>query len=110
MGERAFVMPTTTPVQFDPKALHDSIEKLCAKSPQAMYLTHYSKVADVPRLAADLHRLIDEMVVVAEGARVLQGEAQYARIRAGLDALVRKRVGQAGMGFTGRGSGGAVQG
>lgn len=56
---RAFIFPTTTPVQFDPPTLHRSIDLLMQYEPQAIYLTHYSRVGDLPRLAADLHRLID---------------------------------------------------
>ncbi|RXL72962.1 MBL fold metallo-hydrolase, partial [Citrobacter sp. AAK_AS5] len=62
---RPFIMPTTTPTQFDPQAMHDSIDRMLAMQPQAMYLTHYSRVTDVERLGADLHRLIDTMVAVA---------------------------------------------
>ena len=60
-----FVFPTTTPVQFDPPALHRSLELLLDYSPAAIYVTHYSQVRDVPRLAADLHRLIDAHVKLA---------------------------------------------
>ncbi|MEY8263748.1 MAG: MBL fold metallo-hydrolase, partial [Bermanella sp.] len=37
----AFLMVTTTPVQFDPDALKNSIDKLMAMQPQRMFLTHY---------------------------------------------------------------------
>ncbi|BFI96167.1 MAG: MBL fold metallo-hydrolase [Rhodanobacter sp.] len=63
-----FVLPTTTPVQFDPDALHASIRRLVALNPTAMYLTHYGRVEDVARLAADLHEQIDAMVALARGA------------------------------------------
>ncbi|NTV11396.1 MAG: MBL fold metallo-hydrolase, partial [Zoogloea sp.] len=55
---RPSIIPTSTPVQFDPAAMHASIDRMLAESPVAMYLTHFSRVEDVPRLAADLHRLI----------------------------------------------------
>jgi glyoxylase-like metal-dependent hydrolase (beta-lactamase superfamily II) len=61
-----FVLPTTTPVQFDPDALHASIDRLVALRPAAMYLTHYGRVDDVDRMAADLHRQIDAMVAIAK--------------------------------------------
>lgn len=64
-----FVLPTTTPVQFDPKALHASINRLVALNPTAMYLTHYGRVEDVSRLAASLHEQIDAMVAIARTAR-----------------------------------------
>lgn len=60
-----FILPTTSPVQFDPPALHASIERLLALQPAAMYLTHYGRVEDVERLAADLHVQIDAMVDLA---------------------------------------------
>ncbi len=61
----ALVMPTTSPVQFDPVALKASIARLLSFEPQAMYLTHYDRVTEVPRLAADLLEQIDAMVQVA---------------------------------------------
>lgn len=63
-----FILPTTSPVQFDPPALHASIERLLALQPDAMYLTHYGRVEDVERLAADLHVQIDAMVDLARAA------------------------------------------
>ena len=63
-----FILPTTSPVQFDPPALHASIERLLALRPDAMYLTHYGRVEDVERLAADLHVQIDAMVDLARAA------------------------------------------
>lgn len=86
---RACVFPTTTPVQFDPAALHTSIDRLLALSPRAMFLTHYSEVREVARLGADLHRLIDAHAAVAES---LAGESDPARRLAGLEAGVRALV------------------
>jgi glyoxylase-like metal-dependent hydrolase (beta-lactamase superfamily II) len=63
-----FIVPTTSPVQFDPAALHASIERLLALQPEAMYLTHYGRVEDVARLGADLHEQIDAMVQLAHAA------------------------------------------
>lgn len=63
-----FILPTTSPVQFDPEALHASIDRLVALRPEAMYLTHYGRVATVERLAADLHAQIDAMVALARAA------------------------------------------
>jgi glyoxylase-like metal-dependent hydrolase (beta-lactamase superfamily II) len=60
-----FALPTTTPVQFDPEALHTSIDRLMFNRPQGMYLTHYGRVEDLARMADDLHRSIDAMVEVA---------------------------------------------
>ncbi len=64
----AFIIASSTPVQFDPAAMRASIARLLAYEPQAMYLTHYSRVEDVPRLGADLYRWIDVMIAIAEAA------------------------------------------
>ena len=64
-----FILPTTSPVQFDPDELHASIERLVALKPAAMYLTHFSRVEDIDRLSTDLHEQIDAMVTLALDAR-----------------------------------------
>lgn len=63
-----FILPTTSPVQFDPVALHASIERIVALQPTAVYPTHYGRVEPVERLASDLHRQIDAMVELAKEA------------------------------------------
>jgi len=64
-----FILPTTSPVQFDPEALHTSIDRLLALQPMAMYLTHFNRVEDVERLGADLHVQIDAMVALARASQ-----------------------------------------
>lgn len=61
----AFILPTSSPVQFEPEPLKQSIARMLDRSPQAMYLTHYGRVDDVPRLAADLVEQIDAMTDIA---------------------------------------------
>ena len=58
-GERQFIFPSTTPTQFDPPALHASVDKLLGRLPRAVYLTHYSQITDIPPKGEDLHRLIE---------------------------------------------------
>jgi glyoxylase-like metal-dependent hydrolase (beta-lactamase superfamily II) len=55
-----FVLPTTTPSQFDPEQLLQSIDRLSAYAPQYLYLMHYGRVSDVPRLAHSLKHQIRE--------------------------------------------------
>lgn len=88
---RAFVFPTTTPTQFDPGAMHATIDRMLSFGPTAMYLTHFSRVTDVERLAADLHRLIDTAVAVARAARG-EGVARHVEILAGLEQIVREEA------------------
>jgi glyoxylase-like metal-dependent hydrolase (beta-lactamase superfamily II) len=55
----AFILPTTTPVQFDPEALKDSIRRLVADKPACMYLTHYGRVESVQQLAVKMLEGVD---------------------------------------------------
>jgi glyoxylase-like metal-dependent hydrolase (beta-lactamase superfamily II) len=60
-----FIFPTTTPVHFDPVEAHKAIDRIMAERPLCLYLTHYSRVTDLPRLADDMHRRIDDFVAIA---------------------------------------------
>jgi len=85
---RPSVFPTTSPTQFDPGALHATLERMLALAPEAVYVAHFGQVRDVPRLGADLHRLIDAHVAVAERCRG-EGAARLERLKAGVAELVR---------------------
>ncbi|HTN27419.1 MAG TPA: MBL fold metallo-hydrolase [Burkholderiales bacterium] len=87
VGTRQFSFPTTSPVQFDPPALHRSIERLMSFRPEALYVTHFGQVRDVARLAPDLHRLIDAHAELGEKNRTA-GPERHARLREGIAALV----------------------
>lgn len=92
---KCYIFPTTSPVQFDPPTLHRSIDLLTTYKPGAIYVTHYSKVTDIPRLAADLHRLLREHERVGMEAKDL-GEARSEAMREGLVRVAleeRKRQG-----------------
>lgn len=60
-----FIYPTTTPIHFDPPEAHKAIDRIMALAPTALYLTHYSRVTDVTRLAVDMHDRIDAFVELA---------------------------------------------
>ncbi len=65
-GEFLFV--TTSPTQFDPDQLHASVDRILHLAPQAVYLTHYSRVEHIAERGADMHRDIDASVRMAERA------------------------------------------
>lgn len=91
---RQFIFPTTSPVQFDPTALHRSIDLLMEHQPKAIYVTHYSQVTDVPRLADDLHRLIDAHADAALKLRAA-GECRHELLKHELrDLVLRESIQQ----------------
>lgn len=84
---RQFSFPTTSPSHFDPPALHRSIERIVALAPQAVYVTHFGRVRDIARLAADLHRLIDAHAALAlENEHA--GSERHARLARGIAQIL----------------------
>ena len=62
----AWLFPTTTPIQFDPPALKESVKRLMTSQPTYMYLTHYGRVDDLQKLATDMLTGVDKLVEIAE--------------------------------------------
>jgi glyoxylase-like metal-dependent hydrolase (beta-lactamase superfamily II) len=60
-----FIFPTTTPIHFDPAEAHKAIDRVMGLQPEYLYLTHYSRVTNLPRLADDMHQRIDDFVAIA---------------------------------------------
>jgi len=86
----AFIVPTTSPVQFDPDEMRASVRRVLAEDPAAVYLTHYGRVDEVERLGADLLEQVDAMVALAlecDGA-----PDRHARLVEALVALYVERA------------------
>jgi glyoxylase-like metal-dependent hydrolase (beta-lactamase superfamily II) len=84
-AQGAFGVPTTTPTQFDPDQLIASIDRLMATDPRAAYLMHYSRVTDLPAIAASLKAQIPEFAAIA--LRHADAADPYAAIYADLRSL-----------------------
>lgn len=79
-----FFFPTTTPVQFDPPALHRTIGRIMAERPERVFLTHYGMVeGDLDRHAAALLAGVDEHARRARSTA--PGPGRLAAIRGGLE-------------------------
>ncbi|MCC4621306.1 MBL fold metallo-hydrolase [Xanthomonas cassavae CFBP 4642] len=66
-AQGAFILPTSSPVQFEPEAMLHSIARLMEAAPQAMYLTHYGRVESPGPLAQTLVQQIHAMTAIALG-------------------------------------------
>jgi glyoxylase-like metal-dependent hydrolase (beta-lactamase superfamily II) len=64
-----FIYPTTTPPHFDPPEAHKAIDRIVGLEPSCLYLTHFSRVDDVGRLASDMHEGIDGFVAISNRHR-----------------------------------------
>lgn len=84
-----YLMPTTTPVQFDPPAWEDTLQRLLARRPECVYLTHYSRVDNIDKLAGDLR---DGLAAYQKMAH--RHAAAQNRYQAIFDALMAYHIGQ----------------
>ena len=72
-----WIMPTTTPTQFDPGQLKASIVRLMQFRPRRLYLTHYSEVGQCARLANDMYEAIDAYVRIARASGLDQARMKF---------------------------------
>jgi len=86
----AFVVPTTTPTQFDPEQLIASIERLLSYAPRAAYLMHYSRITGLSRIAESLEAQIRELAAIAR--RHARTPERGAAIRADMRAMWIERA------------------
>lgn len=88
VGGREFMIPATTPVHFDPEALCNSVDRLMAYKPEAIYLTHYSEVRDLGRLAGELK---DRTRAFADlGRRYANAPDRGQKLRSGMYAMLSR--------------------
>jgi glyoxylase-like metal-dependent hydrolase (beta-lactamase superfamily II) len=82
-----FLFPTTTPVQFEPDAWMQTLDRLLSFKPQRMYLTHYGCVENVERLAQVLRTGIERYRTIA--GQLAKETNRHAKLVAALmaDAL-----------------------
>jgi glyoxylase-like metal-dependent hydrolase (beta-lactamase superfamily II) len=92
--EEHYTFPTTTPVQFDPPALHVSIDRLMARQPDRLYLTHFGCVEQVKLHATQLHRDIDAFVEMTKS--LPEAEDNETTLRSLLADHLYKSIGLAG--------------
>jgi glyoxylase-like metal-dependent hydrolase (beta-lactamase superfamily II) len=89
-----FMLPTTTPVQFDPDAMHRTIDRLMAYRPRRIVQTHFGPVTDLERLARDLHANVDELVRIAR--RHADAPDRTERIRGEMFGYFSRRLDEHG--------------
>ncbi|HZU75326.1 MAG TPA: MBL fold metallo-hydrolase [Dehalococcoidia bacterium] len=80
--EGPYLFPTTTPVQFEPEAWLATLDRLLALDPAWVYLTHFGRLGEVPRLARELKRGLVAYQRIAR--RHADAPDRHARIRAEL--------------------------
>ena len=62
----SLLLPTTTPTQFDPEQMRQSIRRIAGFGADAAYVTHYGRVSGVAEQAKALQEGVDQCVEIAE--------------------------------------------
>ena len=84
-----FIYPTTTPTNFDPDEAHKAVDRIMACHPRYLYLTHYSRIEDLERHAAQMHEDLDAFAEMAlryqndphRDAKIQQAMDDYLSVR-----------------------------
>lgn len=87
----ASLLPSCPPTQFDPQALHESIDRVMNLAPERLYLTHYGELVNPATRLSDFHRWIDRYVSlcnrIAPADKVGEQKLQTALMQLVLDDL-----------------------
>lgn len=85
-----FIFPSSTPASFDPPEAHKAVDRIMDCDPEALYLTHYSRVTDLERLAADMHAGIDAYEQMALEHR--HADDRFAAISTAMEDYLSTRL------------------
>ena len=97
-GRGPWIAPAATPVQFEPEAMRVSVQRLLAFEPACLYLTHYGRVEDAPRLGRLLLSLLEQMVAI--GRRYAREPQRHERMKEALSALYAASLAEHGIQVT----------
>jgi glyoxylase-like metal-dependent hydrolase (beta-lactamase superfamily II) len=86
----AWILPATTPTQFEPDALRSSVLRMLAFEPRRMCLTHYGPVTEVQQLGVQLLEQLDAMVAIGHAAAAAAD--RHTALKQGLERLYLQRV------------------
>ncbi len=88
---RAWLTPTSTPVQFEPEPLKASVQRMLGFAPEWLYLTHFGRIGEVARLGGLMLEQIDALVAMARQCQG-SGPQRHAELRQGLAQMYRDRL------------------
>ncbi|NJD36423.1 MAG: MBL fold metallo-hydrolase [Betaproteobacteria bacterium] len=91
---RPLIFPSSSPIQFDPDEMRSSIERMLSFKPDAVYLTHFSRLAPPAELGGKVLDLLDRYVGITLAAS--DEEDKTAAIRDGLIRLLLDEARQHG--------------
>lgn len=71
------LIPTSSPVQFDPPALKNTIDRLVSYAPEQMFLTHFGAIDKPVERSIHLRQWIDDYLVLCETIAPVDTESEH---------------------------------
>jgi glyoxylase-like metal-dependent hydrolase (beta-lactamase superfamily II) len=86
----SFVIPSSTPIQFEPSELRKSIAKIMAFQPEAIFLTHYSRADNPLYLEKQFLEVLTEVEHL--GLSLRNSENRHEKLKDGLSQIYLNAV------------------
>ena len=87
-----FILPTTTPVQFEPDPWYDTIDKILSLNLKNIYLTHFGRITEIEKLAQELKQDIAKYAEITK--QYLNTENPENKIRNDITHYLQERLSQ----------------
>ncbi|MCG7981221.1 MAG: MBL fold metallo-hydrolase [Candidatus Thiodiazotropha lotti] len=91
-----FIIPTTTPIQLDPDAWYETLDRLMALKPEKLYLTHFGEVSEPEKLVGQLRQHLQEFTAIALAAEAEPGAQRKCEIERALQKWLLQKLEQNG--------------
>ncbi|MCG7897660.1 MAG: MBL fold metallo-hydrolase [Candidatus Thiodiazotropha weberae] len=91
-----FIVPTTTPIQLDPDAWYETLDRLMELKPEKLYLTHFGEVSEPEKLVGQLRQHLQEFTTIALAAVEEPGEQRKSEIERALQKWLLQKLEQNG--------------
>jgi glyoxylase-like metal-dependent hydrolase (beta-lactamase superfamily II) len=94
--EGPFIIPTTTPIQLDPNAWYETLNRLMELKPEKLYLTHFGEVNEPERLVGQLRQHLEDFTAIAMATKAEPGQTRKAEIESALTSWLQQKLQQNG--------------
>jgi glyoxylase-like metal-dependent hydrolase (beta-lactamase superfamily II) len=88
----SFILPTTTPIQLDPEAWYETLDRLMSLKPEKIYLTHYGEVRQPMVLVERLRQYLQEFTRIALAVEASPGNERKTRLRTELQQWLLQKL------------------
>jgi glyoxylase-like metal-dependent hydrolase (beta-lactamase superfamily II) len=90
------LMPTSSPVQFDPEALKNTLDRLLSYQPEQMYLTHFGAIDHPIEKSSALKQWIDDYVALCEMINPVDADSEL-RLQNDIRKMIFDRLSDTGL-------------